>query len=219
MTCRIRLSAAALLLGVLAGGGACRAAQQAAQPAAQPGAPAKAAPPASAQSKSQNAKPSPVEENPFPEEQSEAAQKQATAQDKQDRKAADAGSAVAPDSPDAGSSSRDKLAGMDILGDHESRISNGAGGTVVDPKLSLQDLKVGQQYMGMGNYQGAYERFKEACAVNPGNVEAVFYLAEAARKTGHLDESAENYRVYLQVQPDGGKAKAARKSLAQLQGK
>ena len=71
----------------------------------------------------------------------------------------------------------------------------------------------------MGNYPGAYERFKEACTVNPGNVEAVFYLAEAARKTAHLDESAQNYRLYLQVQPDGAKAKAARKALDQLNGK
>jgi hypothetical protein len=55
--------------------------------------------------------------------------------------------------------------------------------------------------------------------VNPGNIEAVFLLAEAARKTAHLDESAENYKIYLQVEPQGAKAKAARKALAQLQGK
>jgi Flp pilus assembly protein TadD len=162
-----------------------------------------------------------ADENAFPEAQSEAAEKQATENESADRKAASSGSAVAPGSPESetGSSSRDKLKGLDLLGDNESRIANGAGGTIVDPKLSAQDLKVGQQYMGMGDYAGAYGRFKEACTVNPGNVEAVFYLAEAARKTAHLDESAENYRIYLQVQPDGPKAKAARKALAQLEGK
>ena len=169
------------------------------------------------------ARSSPADDNPFPEEQSKAAQKEASDEDRADRKAADAGPAGGGDSFDPGkaasSSSRDKLAGMDVLGDHDARIANGAGGTIVNPKLSLEDLKVGQQYLGMGNYQGAYERFKEACKVNPANVEAVFYLAEAARKTAHLDESAENYRIYLQVQPDGSKAKAARKALAQLQGK
>ncbi len=168
------------------------------------------------------AKPAPAaDENAFPEAQSEAAQKQASEDESADRKAASTGSAVAPGTPDAaaGSSSRDKLRGLDLLGDNESRIANGAGGTVVDPKLSAQDLKVGQQYMAMGDYQGAYSRFKEACTVNPGNIEAVFYLAEAARKTAHLDESAENYKLYLQVEPDGPKAKAARKAIIQLQGK
>jgi tetratricopeptide (TPR) repeat protein len=127
---------------------------------------------------------------------------------------------VAPNAPgEAGSSSRDKLSGLDLLGDNDSRIANGAGGVILDPKLSAQDLKVGQQYMQMGDYPGAYSRFKEACAVNPDNLDAVFYLAEAARKTAHLDESAQNYKLYLQVQPEGSKAKAARKALAQLQGK
>ena len=163
------------------------------------------------------AQPSPADDNAFPEAASEAAAKQAAAQQNADEKASGSGSAVSDEK--AGSSSRDSLAGLDLLGDNQSRISNGAGGTIVDPKLSSQDLKVGQQYMGMGNYPGAYDRFKEACTVNPGNVEAVFYLAEAARKTAHLDESAQNYRLYLQVQPDGSKAKAARKALSQLAGK
>ena len=167
------------------------------------------------------AKPSAAEDNPFPEEQSKAAQEQATEQERADRQAADSGPSAdaAPGAGATSSSSRDKLAGMDVLGDHDSRIANGAGGTVVDPKLSTEDLKVGQQYMGMGNYQGAYQRFKEACTVNPANLDAVFFLAEAARKTAHLDEAAENYQVYLQAQPSGARAKAARKALAQLEGK
>ncbi len=164
------------------------------------------------------AKPSTVDDNPFPEEESKAAQKAAAESEREDRKAAGTGPA-ASSAADEGSSSRDKLAGIDILGDRESRISNGAGGTVVDPKLAAKDLQVGQQYYSLGNYQGAYERFKEAVTVNPGNLDAVFYLAEAARKTAHLDESAESYRVYLEAQPDGGKSKAARKALAQLAGK
>jgi tetratricopeptide (TPR) repeat protein len=166
------------------------------------------------------AKPTPAEDNAFPEAQSEAAAKQAAADQSADEKASGAGSAVAPNAPgEAGSSSRDKLSGLDLLGDNDSRIANGAGGVILDPKLSAQDLKVGQQYMQMGDYPGAYSRFKEACAVNPDNLDAVFYLAEAARKTAHLDESAQNYKLYLQVQPEGSKAKAARKALAQLQGK
>jgi len=166
-------------------------------------------------------KPAAADDNAFPEAQSEAAAKQAAEDESADEKAAASGSAVDPKGTAAqpSSSSRDKFAGIDLLGDNESRISNGAGGTILDPKLSEKDLKVGEQYMQMGDYPGAYSRFKEACAVNPGNIEAVFLLAEAARKTAHLDESAENYKIYLQVEPQGAKAKAARKALAQLEGK
>ena len=105
------------------------------------------------------------------------------------------------------------------MGDNDSRIATGAGGVVLNPKLAADDLKVGQQYIAMGNYIGAYERFKEASIVDPGNAEAVFYLAEAARRTQHLDEAATDYKLYLQVDGNGAKAKQARKALAQLQGK
>jgi tetratricopeptide (TPR) repeat protein len=218
--CRRSLAAAAVLAVISMASGQRLSAQQT-QSAPSTNAPDPKAPASKPADPKTPAKTPDADENAFPEAQSEAAQKQATENESADRKAAASGSAVAPGSPEneTGSSSRDKLKGMDLLGDNESRIANGAGGTVVDPKLAAQDLKVGQQYMGMGDYAGAYGRFKEACTVNPGNVEAVFYLAEAARKTAHLDESAENYRIYLQVQPDGPKAKAARKALAQLQGK
>ncbi len=198
--------AASLLAGCVALLG-----QQSGQPAPGPGDKNKAAAPAP--------KPpaSTADDNPFPEEESKAAQKQATAADQADRAAAASGSVDG--APADGSSSRDKLAGIDILGDHDARIANGAGGVVRDPKLAAQDIKVGQQYFGMGDFEGAYQRFKEACEVNPDNVDAVFFLAEAARKTAHLDESAENYKIYLQAQPEGPHVKAARKALAQLEGK
>jgi hypothetical protein len=165
-------------------------------------------------------KATPADGNAFPEAQSEAAQKQATEQEKSDAKAADSGSASgAGAGSKQSSSSREDMKGLDLLGDNQSRIANGAGGTVIDPKLAATDLRVGQQYMQMGDLQGAYSRFKEATIVSPGDPDAVFWLAEAARKTAHLDESAENYKIYLQVEPGGTKAKAARRALAQLAGK
>jgi len=221
-----RLLAVALLAALPAAGESRFAAQQAA-PAGSSAADKTAAPgPAPSQAaqppaKPQTGKPAPADDNAFPEAQSEAAAKQAAADESADEKAAASGSAVDPKAAagEPSSSSRDKFAGIDLLGDNDSRISNGAGGVVLDPKLSEKDVKVGEQYMQMGDYPGAYSRFKEACAVNPGNIEAVFLLAEAARKTAHLDESAENYRIYLQVEPQGSKAKAARKALVQLEGK
>ena len=90
---------------------------------------------------------------------------------------------------------------------------------VNNPKLARDDVRIGQLYMGDGNYPGAYARFKEATEVGPGDAEAVFYLAEAARKTAHLDEAAANYHLYLEADPKGKHGKDARKALAELAGK
>ncbi len=157
-----------------------------------------------------------AQDNPFPEEESKAAQKEADAADK----AASDGPAPDADTPGTvESSSRSRMKGIDLLGDHDSHTSDGAGGTINDPKLAQDDVRVGQLYMGDGNYPGAYLRFKEATVVNPGNSDAVFYLAEAARKTSHLDEAAANYKLYLEAEPKGKRAKDARKALGELAGK
>ncbi len=161
------------------------------------------------------AKPSPADDNAFPEAQSEAAQKDANAADKS------ASDGPADNSPAEGgeSSSRTRLKDIDVLGDHDAHGSNGAGGMVENPELAQQDVRVGQLYMADSNYVGAYARFKEATQVGPGNAEAVFYLAEAARKTAHLDEAATNYKLYLEADPKGKHGKDAKKALAELAGK
>jgi hypothetical protein len=156
-----------------------------------------------------------ADDNAFPEAQSQAAQKAAEASEKA---ASDGPASTAPGAaPD--SSSRSRLKGLDLLGDNDSRISDGAGGIVQNPALAKEDLRVGQLYMGENNYAGAYSRFKEATLVNPGSTDAVFYLAEAARKSAHLDEAAKNYQLYLQADPKGKHGKDAKKALAQLAGK
>lgn len=167
-----------------------------------------------ANSKPQAAKPAP-EENAFPEAESEAAAKDANAGEK----AASDGPAATPSEDAPESSSRSGMKGLDLLGDNDSRISNGAGGVVEDPKLAKEDIRVGQLYMGEEDYAGAYSRFKEATLVGPGNPDAVFFLAEAARKSAHLDEAAKNYQIYLDADPKGKRAKDARKALAELAGK
>ncbi len=117
------------------------------------------------------------------------------------------------------SSSRSRLKGIDLLGDKDDRAANGAGGTIVNPDLAKEDVRVGQLYMASDNYAGAYVRFKEATVVGPGNADAVFYLAEAARKTAHLDEAASNYKLYLDAEPKGKHSKDAKKALVELAGK
>ncbi len=178
-----------------------------------------ASPPADAKPPAAQAKPAPANDNAFPQAESEAAAKEAAAGEKS---AAD-GPAPAQDSPDREtapeSSSRSRMKGVDLLGDRDPHAVNGAGGTVNDSQLAKRDIRIGQLYMGDGNYPGAYARFKEATEVGPGDAEAVFYLAEAARKTSHLDEAATNYRLYLNADPNGKHGKDVKKALAQLAGK
>ena len=178
-----------------------------------------AAPPATAAHPQADTKPkrSTAEDNPFPEDISKQAAAAAAADEKAARQAAASGSVAGAD--DDSSSSRDKLKDLDLLGDHDSRISNGAGGVVVNTKLSEDDLRVGTFYMQTGNYQGAYDRLKEAVAVNPDNPEAVFRLGEAARKLNKKDEALANFEVYLSALPDGPRAKSIRKAISEMAAK
>ncbi len=171
--------------------------------------------PAPVQAPAQARPAAPADDNAFPEAESKAAEKEANAGEKEGSAGpADTGHSDVPES-----SSRTRMKGVDLLGDRDSHDSNGAGGVVNNPVLAKDDIRVGQLYMGEGNFPGAYSRFKEATEVSPGNADAVFYLAEAARKTTHLDEAAQNYRLYLDAEPKGKRAKDARKALAELAGK
>jgi len=170
-------------------------------------------------------KPTTADDNPFPEEISK---KAAQADENSAPDALTGKSDKPPRSPEETkpgepkpddqdySSSRTKLQDIDVMSDRESRISNGAGGYILNPTLAAQDVKIGGFYLNAGEYKGAYTRFKEATEVNPENADAVFGLAEAARGLKLKDEAADNYRMYLDAYPDGPKAKAARKALAQL---
>ena len=166
------------------------------------------------------AKHSPADDNPFPEDISKKAAADAgnPAPDapaaKSDKPTTSANGSKSAPAPDY-SSSRTGLKNLDS-NDPEASISDGAGGYIFDPKLAAQDVKVGGFYLTNSDYKGAYARYKEATKVDPTNVNAVFGLAEAARGLKLTSEAVENYRVYLDADPDGPKAKAARKALAQL---
>ena len=166
-------------------------------------------PPQSGQPPAQQPKKSTEEDNPFPQDVSERAAAEAKAHENEAAKPAAA--------PAAGeSSSRDKLDNLDLEGDRDSRIADGAGGVVHDPKLAADDVHVGQFYLNREDYKGAYARFKEATQADPENPDAVFYLAEAARRINRRDEAVQNYQLYLTALPDGPKAKEAHKALRDL---
>ena len=176
------------------------AAHQTQQPAndATPSAPApQTAPPA---------KGSEAGQNPFPESQSEKAAQP-------DRPSP---APTQSDTPDANSSS--SRSGLKDLGLSDE---NGASDTKEfspgpNPALATKDTQVGMFYLKTGDYKGAYDRFAEASKVDPGNADAVFGLAESARKLNHRDEAARNYRLYLAAVPDGPHAKESRKALKEL---
>ena len=169
-----------------------------------------ACPPARAsQDAAQQPKKSTADDNPFPEDISEKAA--AAAKERDDEAAKPAPAAAASES-----SSREKLDSLDLEGDRDSRISDGAGGVVHDPKLAAEDVHVGQFYLNREDYKGAYARFKEATQADPENPDAVFYLAEAARRMNHRDEAIENYQTYIAALPSGPKAKEAQKALREL---
>jgi hypothetical protein len=164
-------------------------------------------------------KPSTAEDNPFPEDVS----RQAAAAAK-----AEAHDTATPDAPAPASSAEkqaqgsssldntDKL-GLDDPTRRQLKLESPDGTTdVYDPKRATEDVKVGKFYLQTGYIKGAYDRFKDATTFDHENVDAVFYLAEAARKLNLAQEAEQNYQLYLTVVPDGPTAKAARKALDEL---
>jgi tetratricopeptide (TPR) repeat protein len=199
--------------------------------------PAHTAPAAKSPSDTKGAAPASTDDNAFPEAASEAAQKKAEAAQgasNPDNAFPEAKSEAAQKHAQDGapngaapfvngepySSSRSRAGSLnDLLGTNESPVSDGAGHFINNTKLAKEDIRVGKFYLGQGNYAGAYMRLKEATEVGPGNVEAVYLLAEAARKSSHLDEAETNYKLYLEVEPNGRYAKDSLKALKEMAGK
>ena len=170
-------------------------------------------------------KPSTAEDNPFPEDISRKAAAEAKG---------DAGDPSAPTAPNSsapnpaapttakqeqGSSSMDNTDkfGLEDPARKQLKLESPDGSTdVYDPKRATEDVRVGKFYLQTGYYRGAYERFKDATTHDHENVEAVFWLAEAARKMNLPQEAEQNYQLYLEAVPDGPNAKIARKALNEL---
>jgi tetratricopeptide (TPR) repeat protein len=147
-----------------------------------------------------DAKPPTKDDNPFPEAVSKAAAKEA-------------GNDSAPDAkrdvPPGVSSSSSQSSGTE-------EDEPGSPPTVVDPARARKDADVAGFYLKTGNYQGALLRYKDATASDPANVEAIFGLAEAQRMLKKNAEAARNYQLYLDIVPNGPKAKQALKALKTL---
>ena len=86
-----------------------------------------------------------------------------------------------------------------------------------NPGRAKKDAEVGGFYINSGNYQGALERYQDAMANDPTNVDAIFGLAEAQQMLKKNADAARNYQLYLDIVPNGPKSKQAMKALKTLQ--
>jgi tetratricopeptide (TPR) repeat protein len=85
-----------------------------------------------------------------------------------------------------------------------------------DPVRAKKDAEVGSFYLKTGDYQGALLRYKDAAAADPTDVEAIFGLAETQRMMKKNAEAAQSYQMYLDIVPNGPRAKQALKALKAL---
>ena len=80
----------------------------------------------------------------------------------------------------------------------------------------LEDVDVSRYYFSTGDFKAAYLRAQDAIKIKPEDGEAHLALADAARELKKNDEAVKEYKAYLDLEPDGTKAKAARRAIAAL---
>ena len=191
--------------------------KKAAAKPADPSAPPPAAPPSAATT------PPAKDENAFPEDVSKKAA-EAASQDNQTKQPVPSN---ANPFPEAQSKAAAKAAGNDqtpkgdlppgVSSSRSSGLEGDGSVPVNDPVRSKKDNEVGSFYLQKGDYQGALLRFQDATATDPTNINAIFGLAETQRLLKRNADAAKNYELYLDVVPNGPKAKQALKALKEIQ--
>jgi tetratricopeptide (TPR) repeat protein len=163
-------------------------------------------------------------ENPFPEAVSKDAAKAAQTPDPQkpsaqenpfpESQSRDAAKAAGNDPEPAPAPKRDLPPG--VSSSQSDDVNGTAAYDTPDPARAKKDADVGGFYLKNGDYQGALLRYKDATAADPTNVDVIFGLAETQRMLKNNAEAARNYQLYLDVLPNGPKAKQAIKALKAL---
>jgi tetratricopeptide (TPR) repeat protein len=192
-------------------------------------------------SQKKDQKKSTAQENPFPEQKSEAAAKQVQQQEQREDQDA-APSAPAPQAapgrktadqnpfPEAQSEkaahqdepagkqgfSSSQVKGLDLPGANTESPAGRPSAPAYDPKLAKKDTQVGMFYLQTGDFKGAYDRFVEAARTDPGNADAVYGLGESALRLGKNDVALRNFRLYLSALPDGPHAKEIRRAMKKM---
>jgi tetratricopeptide (TPR) repeat protein len=151
--------------------------------------------------------------NPFPEARSEKAahevQQAEQKQEQQERRQQQA------PPPSAGSSSS-AIPGLAPVQPQQPSSPEAGQPLSLNPKLGKKDTNVGMFYLETGDYKGAYDRFREAVEIDPGNADAVYGLAESARQLGKTDIAIRYFTLYIEAIPYGHHAKQVRKALKEM---
>ena len=85
-----------------------------------------------------------------------------------------------------------------------------------DPHKAAKDVEVGQYYLKLKNYRAALERFNHALIYKANDAEAIYGLAVTQEKLDLLTLADQNYRKYLEILPNGPKAKEAEEGLKRV---
>jgi len=97
-----------------------------------------------------------------------------------------------------------------------------------NPIQARKEFKVGEFYWKKKSYRAAAGRYEEAVKWDPGFAEAYWKLALAKEKLAAeqmidsekaltLEEARQALRKYLEIAPDGKRAKQARRKLAKIE--
>jgi Flp pilus assembly protein TadD len=85
-----------------------------------------------------------------------------------------------------------------------------------DPHKAAKDVEVGEYYLKLKNYRAALERFNHALTYKPDDAEATYDLAVTQEKLELLSLADQSYHKYLQILPNGPKARDAEEALKRI---
>ena len=169
------------------------------------------------QPRSGEASPPPAKPDRKPAPQAQPSPDQQSAPD-----TADPQPSPAPDGATGESSSRDSE--INFNAGPRSRLpvpaneDNNAGDfTAYDPHRAMKDLEVGNFYLKRNNYRAALERFNDALKYKPNDAQAIYGLAFTQEKLELLEQSRRNYSKYLEIMPQGPKAKDCEQGLQRVE--
>jgi Tfp pilus assembly protein PilF len=86
-----------------------------------------------------------------------------------------------------------------------------------DPHRAAKDIEVGEYYLKLKNYRAALERFNDALLYKPNDAEGTYDLAVTQEKLDLFAKARQNYSKYLEILPEGPKAKESQEALKRLE--
>lgn len=85
-----------------------------------------------------------------------------------------------------------------------------------DPGRASKDASVAKLYWNLGNYEGAYMRYRDAVLYAPQDAPLWFGLAEAERGLGRYSKARADYGQVIKLAPESKEGREAKKILRKL---